>query len=741
MTGAAERPKDGGSVAGALAFQLWLFAFIAFVGTTLLFTHPVLRAGAQVLYAVPLLAWALLRIRGPVHLLDVAIIAGIVAHLLVSVASLDPQGSLEASGLVVVYAATFWLARHVDARPRLRRVGVVAVALAIVFWLVILAITWSVEKVVDVGTFGWPPRLDAHQPYVWGSVNSPPVLVMLVAPFLAWLPRGPFRRAMVILWALTAAVIVPFSVGRAAWVGMVVTLVAAEVLFGFPLSRRTLAGVRRGSWLARAGAAVAGIALLGIVGLAVLRFEWVVAVIDSRVRLWQQAMGLFMADPLTGAGPSTFPWARLTQAPDFEDRVGARFAHNIPMQTLADGGLLLAAAGTVIAVAWLGLLVERRSALDARRRLAAAVVVGYAGVGLFDDLAFLPAITVLVVVLAAWAIPPPLHPPAARGRELGPRGWLLPTALAVATMAALPGVVGINAARIETDAARRAAFGGDWDRSLAGFRRAVAFQPSNALYWMSIGLLEHELGRADVARQAYRTARALSPGDPRPWGALAALADDPEQERDLLLESARRANSPQYAYRLAEAHLRAGDRDEGARYFAISVVIRPGLFSTLPADLRTAVRAALPAAVDTVGSIGGRNPEEALWNAALAVGEVHPGASLPWQAAERIAAGDLGEAKRVVAEGLRTAPRDLRAHQVASALALARCDREAFEASESKLDRVGREMPESDHGVVERPGGLYLEQELGDYQPLDGPSVPATPQWPIGLIEVPDCGW
>jgi hypothetical protein len=54
---------------------------------------------------------------------------------------------------------------------------------------------------------------------------------------------------------------------------------------------------------------------------------------------------------------------------------------------------------------------------------------------------------------------------------------------------------------------------------------------------------------------------------------------------------------------------------------------------------------------------------------------------------------------------------------------------------------LGREAQANDHGIVERPGGLYLEQELGDYQPLDGASVPPTPQWPIGLVEVPDCDW
>lgn len=739
MTPAPAERVDG-SRFGSLVFQPWLFVFVAFGGTTLLLVDPLLRVVAQLAFAAPVLAWALFRLRGPVHLLDAAILAGVAAHLLVSFTSLDRQGSLEASGLVVVYAATFWLARHVDGLPRLRRDAVVAVVLAIMFWLVILAITWVGEKVADIGAFGWPPRLDAHQPYLWGSVNTPPVLVLLVLPFIGWLPPGRFRQVTFVLWALAAAIIVPFSVGRAAWVGMAVALAVAEPLFGFPIGRRVLAALRRASVAAWVGIAAAGAIAIGLFALVLTRSDALLAVVDSRIRLWQQGIGLFAADPLTGSGPSTFSWARLTQVPDFGDRVAARVAHNVPIQTLADGGLVLAIAMLAIAIAWVALIVERRERLDTGRRVAAAAVIGYAGVALFDDLSFLPAVTVMVVILAAWAIPPRLEPAPARGRLIGARGILLPAVLALCAAVALPGVVWVDAARIETAAARRAAFAQDWERSLAGFRRAADLQPSNPLTWSSIGLVAHRLGRDEEARDAFATARDLSPGDPRPWGALAALTNDPAQERALLLEAARRANTPQYAYRLAQASLAAGDREEGVRFLAVAIVLRPGLFATVPEDLRAEVRAALPDAVATVGSIAGRDPDEALWNAALAFGEVHPGAPLPWHAMERLSSQALDEAQRLVDDAIRAAPRDPRARQAASTLARTRCDRAGYERAESALDRLGRDEVDGEHGMVEAPG-LSLEQEPGDYQPLDGASVPATPQWPIGLVEVPDCDW
>lgn len=725
---------------GALAFQLWVFAFVAFAGTTLLLVDPVVRLVVQLAFAVPVVAWALLRVRGPRDALDLAIIVALVAHVVVSLGSSDVRGGLEATGIATVYASTFWLARHVGSRVRIRQVGVAAIVMALMLWLVAVAITWGVEKVADSIAFGWPPRLDAHQPYVWGSVNTPPVLALLVVPFIAWMPDSLLRRATLVTWGLTTLIVVPFSVGRAAWVGMAVALFAAEALFGFPVVRRGVDAARHGSVVARAAVGALAAGAIGLVTLIGSRMDAVLAALDSRLRLWQQAIDLFAADPLTGSGPSTFAWARLTHVPDYVDRVAARVAHNVPLQTMADGGVVLSLAMLSIAVAWVALLIRRRDKLDIRRRLAAAVVVGYAGVGLFDDLSFLPAVVVVVVVLAAWSIPPADGPAPLPGSVHGSRGALLPAVLALSTAAALPGVLSIAVAYMETSTARRAVLDGDFDSALAGFRRATELHPSNALSWASVGLVEHRLGRDDLARDAYRMASELSPGDPRPWGALAALATDPADARALLTEAARRSNSPQFAYRLAQAQAAAGDLVAAARSMAIAVVIRPGLFAVVPGEWRTDVSAELPHAVMTVGSIAGRDPNEALWNAALAVGELYPDAPLPWQAMERVASGSLDDAQRLVDEALLGMPRDLRAQQAASMLARARCDRTAYERAEAAIDTLGREASDPDPGVAVR-SPLQMELDIGDFQPLQDPAVPEVPQWPIGLVEVPDCDW
>lgn len=719
------------ATAGRLGFELWLFVFVALAGTTLLGTQPVLRLAAVAVYAVPVLAWAVARVRGRPELLDVAILAGIGAHVVASLASLDREGSLEASGTVIVYAATYWLARHVSADPGLRRIAAVAVVLAMTAWLVLIGITWVAEKVVDAQAFGWPPRLDAYLPYVWGSINTPPVLLFLTVPFVTWLPDARSRRIFLGVLAVTAIIVIPFSVGRAAWLGIAVAVASLAVLSGLPaLARRRRAAIVGGSAVVMAGALA--------VWLLITRFDSVVAALDSRVRLWQQAGGLFTTDPLTGAGPGTFSWARLAHVPDFTDRVGAAAAHNVPMQTLAEGGILLGAALAFIVAAWGWQVAAGRRQLDGSRRLAVAAVIGFAAFSLLDDFSFLPAVTVLVIILAAWSLPDRVLARDAAA-VTGWRGFAVPVVLVVAAAITAPAAASLGLMRIGLTDARAAAIAGDWDAALRGFRAATSAQPASALHWMSVGLAEHHLGRGEAAIEAYRAAVRVSSGDPRPWGALAALSGGGDAI-DLLREAARRSNDPQYAYRLAAALAADGQEVEAAEFLAIASVIQPELYATVSEPMRSLVRAELPAAIDRVGSVGGREPREAAWNAALAAGETDPDAPIQWRVAGRVRDGDVARARALLEEAELRDPRSVRTWQAAAAVAAMTCDRDALERAEANIELLGREPIDGDHRVAERRPGVYREPDLGDYQPISEASLPELPAWPLGLIEVPDCG-
>lgn len=714
-----------------LGFELWLFLFVAFAGTTLLWAQPTLRLAALLIFSLPVLAWAIARVRGPLELLDVAILVGIGSHLVVSLASLDREGSLESSAIVMVYAAAYWLARHIGGQPALRRTAAIAVVMALAAWLLLIGVTWLAEKIADIQAFGWPPRLDAHQAYAWGSVNTPPVLLLLAAPFVAWLPERGMRRGFTTGLTAIALIVIPFSVGRAAWLGIAVAVLALAWMTVGP----RLAGGRRPRWVPLATIGCGGALATGLV---ITGSDTLAAGLDSRVRLWQQAWGLFVNDPMTGSGPSTFSWARLSYVPDFTDRVGASAAHNVPMQTLAEGGLVLAGALAFIVAAWVWQVVTARGSLGGAQRMALAVLTGFAAFSLLDDFSFLPSVTVIVIILAAWSLPP-------RPRGLGTtpawRHLLIAAVLVLVAVVTAPTVISLAVARVGLAEARGAAVNGDWGAALTGFRDAATAQPANALHWMSIGLAEHHLGRSEEAVAAFRAAQRANPGDPRPWGALAALAGE-DDEIDLLREAARRSNDPQYAYRLATALAAQGQDEEAAEYLAIASVIQPQLYAAIPGPLRSSVRPELAPAIGRVGSVEGRDPREVAWNAALDVDEVGLGTPVQWHIARLVDARNAAAAADLLAGAEAQEPRSVRTWQAATALATLKCDRSSVERAETNIDQLGGEAVDlAEHRIVERRPGVYREPDLGDYQPLDDPSLPSIPRWPFGLIEVPDCGW
>jgi Flp pilus assembly protein TadD len=493
---------------------------------------------------------------------------------------------------------------------------------------------------------------------------------------------------------------------------------------------------RRVAW-ATAAILVAGLG--GVLLIALTRGEELLAsALDSRIRLWQQALSLFATDPLSGAGPSTFGWARLAHVPDYVDRVAAKDAHSVPMQTLSDGGVVLALGISLVVVAWVSLVIERRSLLSLQQRLSIAALIGYGAVGLLDDLSFLPAVTVLIILLAAWSIPaagPPF--PRATGR----RGLVIPAAVLLAAVAVAPAVVAMTGSRLQAAEGRRAAAAGEWDLARSAFEGAALQQPSNAQHWMSVGLAAAMAGRTDEAIRAYERARSISPGDPRPRGALAALETDEAAEIRLLDEATRRSNDARYAYRLGDALLQAGEAEGAIRSYAIAAAVEPDWFASLPRELWPGVREALPDAIATVGSIGGHRPQEALWNSGLALGVLPDDVGAAWQAVERAMAGDAAGAQEALARARREEPNDMRIDQATAAVARLGCDRDAYERANGRIalrDAMDREVG---HPIREISPGVYRDPELGDYQPIAGVTVRNSLPWPLGLIEVPDCGW
>jgi tetratricopeptide (TPR) repeat protein len=714
-----------------LLLQVWVFSFVALFGSELLAEEPILRAGVQLLYIGPIAAWAALALRGPRTLLDVAILSALTALAIAAWFGSDRQGGLESMGLATAYALAFWFLRDGIA-AHTRMLLAIAGSYAFTGWVIMAAIYWILEKMAWLVGTGTLPGLESAQVFVWGTTNAFPILVMLAAGCLAWQPPSRVRSALVMALIVASVVAVPLSNGRAGWLGIAVAAVAWEGLGGW---RHVRAGWRRLGHkqpMRPAAVAAAVVVPLTLVMAGPKLMGAIQEAFGDRFTIWGQALAIFAADPLTGGGPSTYAWLRLTHVPDQTYAVPVRLAHDVPLQTLADGGVLLAIAA--VAVVWTFLAAARGGLSDHRRRVSVAVLIGIGSASLLDDFSSLPAVSVGCIALAAWSVAPRRRPKAHRSAL---RRWSLPIAMALLSVISLPAVIGSDVARIAAADGRYAAVAGDWRAAERAFVAATNAYPEQAAYWLGLGLALAEDGRTEAATDAYRKARELSPGDPRPYGALSSLVADPDARVALLEAAAARTTSdPQYAWRLAETLRELEATEDATNAYARAVMIEPQLIASLPAELRDAVLADLPG---TAAEMALRNPSLqvgfALWDVGLAMGDLPRDADPAWRVVEAARAGDEAAVEAVFVE--------LRSNGVAgielnalAAVARYQCDLEAYlllaeVLGEFRPGRLNEPTITRDH--------TYRDLGLGSYQP--GPyALPADEPWPWSLVgQPPEC--
>ena len=265
---------------------------------------------------------------------------------------------------------------------------------------------------------------------------------------------------------------------------------------------------------------------------------------NNRWQWWNEAVDVWRADPVSGAGAGTFELARRRYR---ENGLSVTQPHNVPLQALAEGGLVglalflaAVAAGIVVAVCALRRLrAEERAAAAALAVLPAAWLVH----GLADyDLDFVavsaPPLFALGVLAGAgrpavlarrpfWAaaavvgalacvaalVAPPLSTRAVDSSTLALERRDFRAALDHADRAE-----SLNPFSLEPLFARARAqwLGGDQAAALATFRTAVRRQPDNPDAWEQLGLYLYE--RHDLCR-AYRALNEQYTLDPngRQW--------------------------------------------------------------------------------------------------------------------------------------------------------------------------------------------------------------------------------
>lgn len=702
--------------------QIWIVLFLVFFGAEVIHLEPSLRVLTQVLYGIPLAVSGALMLRGPVDRLDVAVMVALAVYAAVAVLGRDVTESLGTVGLVTAYAAWFLVVRRL--RQPARDALVVAASIGLVITLAINAYLLIEEKMTLIDRFGGSP-FEGRNTFPWESVNALPILVLVAIPFLGWLAPGPGRALLGAALGASALVVVPLSLGRAGWLALGV--VAFVVVIAWAWRRFTEARP----------AVVGGAAFVVLVGTILAMPRLLTGLADSaRLLLWEQGLRLAERSPLVGSGPGVYSWVRLEVPPDTADLVAVRLLHNVPLQTLVDGGVVLLMGLMVPVATWI-VTVHHRSAWRGANGLAVVVLAAYAVSTTLDDFSYLPAITASIVTIAALVVPVSI--PRGRGRAAG---LALPAALALAAAMSLPGVIGVDVGRASAQAGRAAMVDGRYEEAVGHFEAATDAHSQSGAYWLGLGMAHAWVGDTVEAAAAYRQATEVAPGDARPYAALASL--QPADATSLLgSAAARTTGDPRYSALLGDRLASTGDVDGALHAWARAVALWPDYLGALPyddvgidrADVLAGARATIAAGLHP----GPMENLQALWDLGLATGDLEPDAGAAWRAVAAARSGDLPAAATLADAAIAEAPWAARGYQARAAVAAFAClpDAEASSLAQEALARGAHA-----DALVEpaaRREFIYREASLGPMQPPD--ALPALPHeiWPWGLLQRPEC--
>lgn len=712
----------------------WIFAFVAMLGAESVLTHPTLRIGVQLAFGVPLLAWSLWHLRSAPtpDRLDWAIVLAVAATAVVALVGRDALGGAETIGLVACWALLFWAMRSVGDDPGRRRWVASMVTVSLTASLAFNAWLLIAEKLAWLDRFGELPPLEGRTVVPWETVNVMPVVVLLGIPFLAAMQATRTRTWLALAFVPSAALVIAFSGSGTGIIALAVGAIAWLALM--PRSRAMV--IRR--WPLSGRATVVAAVVLAVVA-ALTGGRVVVRSLDQsgRLLLWEQAVAMVSDRPLTGQGPGAYSWARLLYGDESARIIAVRLTHNVPLQTLIDGGLVLGAAAATVIVAWAVIAGRRMAALTASGRAALAALCGYASTLLLDDYSSIPAVTALVVTLAAWVV----GTSTVRSAPRPVPGWA-PAGLVLAlAAAAVPAVATTDVARVAAADGREAAIAGDWDRAADRFRAATGLHGGIGGGWLALGVAEAQLGARAAASLAYERAIQTSPGDPRGYGGLAALTDDPAVRRSLLVKADDRALvDPQFSLRLG-ALLAELEPEAAADASARAVRRDSRLFGPL---VRTLDRAGAQDLARRVGMQIVAHPradatldQAVRFDLALALGSLPADAPTPWLAVRAAAVGDLESARALANAALERSPADARSHLAAAFVALAECDAARAASEEAVAASLGGRPARDD--VAIRRELIYREDGLGPAQPPASRLQPLE-AWPRSLVDLPACG-
>lgn len=473
---------------------------------------------------------------------------------------------------------------------------------------------YGLIQLVGVDPLSWPQSAQIVRQFgrfntdfsTLGNVDFSAAYAGITAPFALWgaLSSG-HRRAARIPCAVLVVATTIYAVGTGAFQGPVTVAVGCSVVVAVWVAERRHSwqqlalGARR---MIGGSAAVFAVAVLVATPLVLSHTAGQLRQGEERVQFWKTAVAIWLDDPVSGGGIGVFAREftarRPTEHATQRQFQSADAPHNVALELLADGGLLVALPYLGIVGCTASLLFR---ALRTTRGETRLLLAAFGGSWVAYQVQSMVSIDVPPLALLHWTAiggivvlsgPPPLRAyrvqvlrrrPSAPDRDVGPspvrRSALALGAVAMTGIAATWRVSQPLRADVAAAHARDARSTGDLDEARARAEQATDLAGWEGSYWaLRAGVLD-QAGDLAAASAAGERAAKESPWNSTYALAVAGLAERRHESGEAirwLAEAVRRdPDNPAVLQVAARFHLKQGSAVSARRMLEHAVVIDP----------------------------------------------------------------------------------------------------------------------------------------------------------------------
>lgn len=472
--------------------------------------HPILRI-LNAVAAGALIVTYIVRAPSQTDRVDRGILLALLLFATAAVVAQFPRQAFDALLAALLYAAAFFVARTLLASEagRLAFVRCLIGLSAVLTFLT--AARWLLPALEWWSLTGWTviPPLDLNlNANPWGHRHDLTLLLVMLYPSW-WIGRiGPRRAAGATVFGALTLLIVLVDGSRNLWLAVAL---ASAALF-IPVAWRHWPRDRGRQVAVGIGllASIVAVAASGVLG-SVLERIFTTGPIAARGAMWGPLLDAWLAQPVAGYGPGSFPW--VLQLTDYFDTKSwaPRHPDSVIFQLLPEAGLLGVAAVLVVTVTLLPAVLRGRS------QAAGWVLFTFALAGLAanpTDFGFLVAVA---IGWAAFAIPRSVEGPIP-----------MPVGRRYVTLASLGCFAVIAVAWIATSvadiaylSARSSIHGERVAEAIPRLELARRLDPGMALYARQLGTAQLVTDDIPRAIESLEVAVQLNPSDDAAWRTLA----------------------------------------------------------------------------------------------------------------------------------------------------------------------------------------------------------------------------